>query len=96
MTEREKFEKWCNANKYTALYFRDNIYFDKATQMAWEAWQAAKATSFTLPERMDYKLHGDKIINSYHNTWAGGYNQCLSDVISMNDEYSESAAPEVK
>jgi hypothetical protein len=43
MTEREKFEKWCNANKYTALYFRDNIYYDKATQMAWEAvWPSAE------------------------------------------------------
>jgi hypothetical protein len=43
MTEREKFEKWCNANKYTALYFRDNIYSDKATQMAWEAvWPSAE------------------------------------------------------
>lgn len=43
MTEREKFEKWCKANKYTALYFSDNMYFDKATQMAWKAWQASRA-----------------------------------------------------
>ena len=87
MTEREKFEKWCKANKYTALYFSDNMYFDKATQMAWKAWQAAKATSFTLPERMDYEFHGDKVIN---DPFADGYNQCLSDVISMNEKYANS------
>ena len=87
MTEREKFEKWCKANKYTALYFSDNMYFDKATQMAWKAWQAAKATSFTLPERMDYELHGDKVIN---DPFADGYNECLSDVIAMNEEYANS------
>ena len=90
MTQREKFEKWCKANKYTALYFRDDMYFDKATQMAWEAWQAAKATSFNLPECMDYEFHGDKVIN---DPFADGYNQCLSDVISMNKEYANSAVP---
>ena len=87
MTEREKFEKWCKANKYTALYFSDNMYFDKATQMAWKAWQAAKATSFTLPDRMDYELHGDTVIS---NPFVDGYNQALSDVISMNEEYANS------
>lgn len=87
MTEREKFEKWCKANKYTALYFSDNMYFDKATQMAWKAWQTAKSTSFNLPECMDYEFHGDKVIN---DPFADGYNQCLSDVISMNEKYANS------
>ena len=87
MTEREKFEKWCKANKYTALYFSDNMYFDKATQMAWKAWQAAKATSFSLPDRMDYELHGDSVIS---NPFTDGYNQALSDVIAANEEYANS------
>lgn len=85
MTEREKFEKWLNT-------------LDKQTLVAMaakqariiEELQAAKATSFTLPERMDYELHGDTVINSHHNTLADGYNQCLSDVISMNEEYANS------
>ena len=86
MTQREEFEEWCKANKYTALYFSDNMYFDKATQIAWEAWQAAKST-FTLPDRMDYEFHGDTVIS---NPFVDGYNECLSDVIAMNEEYANS------
>ena len=82
MTEREKFEKWLNT-------------LDKQTLVTMAAkqaktiklMQAAKATSFSLPDRMDYELHGDKVIN---DPFADGYNQCLSDVISMNEEYANS------
>ena len=49
--------------------------------------KAAKATSFTLPDRMDYELIGDTVIN---DPFADGYNQALSDVISMNEEYANS------
>ena len=82
MTHREKFEKWLNI-------------LDKQTLVTMAAkqaktiklMQAAKATSFSLPDRMDYELHGDKVIN---DPFADGYNQCLSDVISMNEEYANS------
>lgn len=82
MTQREEFEKWLNT-------------LDKQTLVTMAAKQAktinlmqtAKATSFNLPERMDYELHGDKVIN---DPFADGYNQCLSDVISMNEEYANS------
>ena len=50
--------------------------------------RAAKSALLTLPDRMDYELHGDKVIN---DPFADGYNQCLSDVISMNEEYANSA-----
>ena len=82
MTQREEFEKWLNT-------------LDKQTLVTMAAKQAktinlmqtAKSTSFNLPECMDYEFHGDKVIN---NPFADGYNQCLSDVISMNEEYANS------
>ncbi len=108
MTEREKFEKWLLIKAGTTVEFNDENeaysfsgdsegehVANAIVAAAWDAWQAA-ISSFTLPERMDYDLEGDTVINSHYNTWADGYNQCLSDVISMNEEYSESAAPEVK
>ena len=49
--------------------------------------KAAKATLFTIPDRMDYEFHGDTVIS---NPFVDGYNQALSDVISMNDEYANS------
>ena len=100
MTEREEFEElqkefesklmrqsfgWADIKKnifggYTCI----------ATECAWWGYQAAKATSFTLPDRMDCELHGDTVIDSHHNTFADGYNERLSDVISMNEEYANS------
>ena len=82
MTEREEFEKWLNI-------------LDKQTLVTMAAKQAktinlmqtAKATSFNLPDRMDYELHGDTVIN---NPFADGYNQALSDVIAANEEYANS------
>ena len=82
MTQREEFEKWLNT-------------LDKQTLVTMAAkqaktiklMQAAKATSFSLPDRMDYELHGDKVIN---DPFADGYNECLSDVIAMNEEYANS------
>lgn len=82
MTEREEFEKWLNI-------------LDKQTLVTMAAKQAktinlmqtAKSKSFKLPECMDYEFHGDKVIN---DPFADGYNQCLSDVISMNEEYANS------
>ena len=82
MTQREEFEKWLNT-------------LDKQTLVTMAAKQAktinlmqtAKSTSFNLPECMDYEFHGDKVIN---DPFADGYNQCLSDVISMNEEYANS------
>ena len=85
MTQREEFEKWFNRDFHpdkTGPYVKDQLWF---------AWQAAKATlavpDFTLPDRMDYELHGDTVIN---NPFVDGYNQALSDVISMNEEYANS------
>ena len=89
MTEREKFDVFFYGLVEHAMIG------DKERELMFIAWQAA-ISSFQLPDRMDYDLEGDTVINSHHNTWADGYNQCLSDVISMNEEYSESAAPEVK
>ena len=82
MTQREEFEKWLNT-------------LDKQTLVTMAAKQAktiklmqtAKATSFNLPDRMDYELHGDTVIS---NPFVDGYNQALSDVISMNEEYANS------
>ena len=78
MTQREEFEKWLNT-------------LDKQTLVTMAAKQAktiklmqtAKATSFNLPDRMDYELHGDTVIS---NPFVDGYNQALSDVIAMNEE----------
>ena len=81
MTERERFEKWFKHDFHpdkTGPYVKDQLWF---------AWQAAKSALLTLPDRMDYELHGDKVIN---DPFADGYNQCLSDVISMNEEYANS------
>ncbi len=89
MTQREKFDVFFYGLVEHAMIG------DKERELMFIAWQAA-INSFTLPERMDYDLEGDTVINSHHNAWADGYNQCLSDVIAMNEEYSESAAPEVK
>ena len=77
MTQREEFEMW---------YADQENYGDAHKQDLLKCWQAAKLTSFTLPERMDYDLEGDTVIDSHHNTFADGYNQCLSDVIAMNEE----------
>ena len=77
MTQREEFERWFKYDFHpdkTGPYVKDQLWF---------AWQAAKATSFTLPDRMDYELHGDTVIS---NPFVDGYNQALSDVISMNEE----------
>ena len=82
MTQREEFEEW----------FDDNIknfpFGSEAERNAYKryadiVWQAAKATSFNLPDRMDYELHGDTVIS---NPFADGYNQCLSEVISLVEE----------
>ena len=84
MTQREEFERWFKYDFHpdkTGPYVKDQLWF---------AWQAAKATSFSLPDRMDYELHGDSVIDSHHNTFANGYNECLSDVIAMNEEYANS------
>ena len=84
MTEREEFERWFKYDFHpdkAGLYVKDQLWF---------AWQAAKSALLTLPDRMDYELHGDSVIDSHHNTFADGYNQCLSDVISMNEEYANS------
>ena len=81
MTQREEFERWFKYDFHpdkTGPYVKDQLWF---------AWQAAKATSFNLPDRMDYELHGDKVIN---DPFADGYNECLSDVIAMNEEYANS------
>ena len=82
MTQREEFEKWLNT-------------LDKQTLVTMAAKQAktinlmqtAKSKSFNLPECMDYEFHGDKVIN---DPFADGYNQALSDVIAMNEEYANS------
>ena len=78
MTQREEFEKWLNTlDKQTLV-----IMAAKQAKTI-KLMQAAKSTSFSLPDRMDYELHGDKVIN---DPFADGYNQCLSDVIAMNEE----------
>ena len=84
MTQREEFERW----------FKYDFHPDKTgpyvKYQLWFAWQAAKSALLTLPDRMDYELHGDSVIDSHHNTFADGYNECLSDVIAMNEEYANS------
>ena len=80
MTQREEFEKWFND------YDKDIELNDTYKELMFVSYKAAKLTSFTLPERMDYDLEGDTVIDSHHNTFADGYNQCLSDVIAMNEE----------
>ena len=78
MTQREEFERWFKYDFHpdkTGPYVKDQLWF---------AWQAAKSALLTLPDRMDYELHGDSVIDSHHNTFADGYNECLSDVIAMN------------
>lgn len=82
MTQREEFEKWLNTlDKQTLVTMAV-----KQAKII-EEMQAAKSTSFNLPECMDYEFHGDKVIN---DPFANGYNQCLSDVIAMNKEYANS------
>ena len=84
MTQREEFERWFKYDFHpdkTGPYVKDQLWF---------AWQAAKSALLTLPDRMDYELHGDSVIDSHHNTFADGYNECLSDVIAMNEEYANS------
>ena len=56
---RKEFEEWCKDNKYTAMYFRDGMYFDKATEMAWLSWQASREAMkpINLPE-LDYEWTG--------------------------------------
>lgn len=82
MTQREEFEKWLNTlDKQTLVTMAAN----KAKTI--NLMQTAKSTSFNLPECMDYEFHGDKVIN---DPFADGYNQCLSDVISMNEKYANS------
>ena len=81
MTQREEFERWFKHDFHpdkTGPYVKDQL---------WLAWQAAKSALLTLPDRMDYELHGDTVIN---DPFADGYNQALSDVIAMNDEYANS------
>ena len=87
MTQREEFEKFCDGFNLAISKSDADKYADRITQRMWETWQAAKATSFTMPDRMDYELHGDKVIN---DPFADGYNQCLNDVIAMNEEYANS------
>ena len=82
MTEREKFEKWLNTLDRQTL-----VTMTAKQARTIEELQAAKSTSFNLPECMDYEFHGDKVIN---DPFADGYNQCLSDVIAMNEEYANS------
>ena len=89
MTQREEFEKWLNTLDKQTL-----VTMAAKQAKTIEEMQAAKATSFNLPDRMDYELHGDNVIDSHHNTFADGYNQCLSDVIAMNEEYANSTEPE--
>ena len=84
MTQREKFEKWFND------YGKDIELNDTYKELMFVSYKAAKLTSFTLPDRMDYDLEGVAVIDSHHNTFADGYNQCLTDVISMNEEYANS------
>lgn len=82
MTQREEFEKWLNTlDKQTLVTMAAN----QAKTI--NLMQTAKSTSFNLPECMDYEFHGDKVIN---DPFADGYNQCLSDVIAMNEEYANS------
>ena len=85
MTQREEFEEWFKHDFHpdkTGPYVKDQLLF---------AWKSAKATSFNLPDRMDYELHGDTVIS---NPFVDGYNQALSDVIAMNEEYANSTEPE--
>ena len=85
MTQREEFERWFKHDFHpdkTGPYVKDQLWF---------AWQAAKSALLTLPDRMDYELHGDTVIN---DPFADGYNQALSDVIAMNEEYANSTEPE--
>ena len=85
MTQREEFEEFCDGFNLAISKSDADKYADRITQRMWETWQAAKATSFILPDRMDYELHGDKVVN---DPFADGYNQALSDVIAMNKEYA--------
>lgn len=81
MTQREEFERWFKHDFHpdkTGPYVKDQLWF---------VWQAAKSALLTLPDRMDYELHGDTVIN---DPFADGYNQALSDVIAMNEEYANS------
>ena len=84
MTQREEFEAWFHK------YDDNNFMTAEDRELMFEAWQAAKSALLTLPDRMDYELHGDSVIDSHHNTFADGYNECLSDVIAMNEEYANS------
>ena len=86
MTQREEFEKFCDGFNLAISKSDADKYADRITQRMWETWQAA-INSFNLPERMDYELRGDTVIS---NPFADGYNQCLSDVISMNEKYANS------
>ena len=47
-THREAFERWCNEREYTALYFDNGMYFDRATHMAYLAWIASRE-AITIP-----------------------------------------------
>ncbi|WP_024873099.1 DUF551 domain-containing protein [Tolumonas lignilytica] len=93
MTQREEFEKWM-VNVAKIIVGSTHPYPARLERDYWKVWQAAyragQAASFSLPDRMDYELHGDTVIDSHHNTFADGYNQCLSDAIAMNEEYANS------
>ena len=98
MTQREEFEKFA-ADHLVMLgaslekHAEIGEYLDGAMVACYLTWKAA-INSFQLPDRMEYELHGDTVIDSHHNTFADGYNQALSDVISMNEEYANSTEPE--
>ena len=82
MTQREEFEEWLNTLDKQTL-----VTMAAKQAKTIEEMQAAKAALLTLPDRMDYELHGDTVIN---DPFADGYNQALSDVIAMNEEYANS------
>ena len=77
MTQREEFEKW---------YADQEKYGDAHKQDLLKCWQAAKSTSFSLPERMHHELEGDRVADSHANAFCDGYNQCLSEVIALVEE----------
>jgi len=58
MTQREEFETWYCANKWTidsTLHNLDGVYTTPAIQLAWTAWQATQAAQSSKAEQVEPK-----------------------------------------
>lgn len=59
--------------------------FDTAMQFGKQI-NKPRVPAFELPDRMHHELEGDRVSDSHGNAYADGYNQCLSEVITLLEE----------